>query len=106
MSRVLVIGAGHNGLVAAIHLAAHGLDVTVLEHAPQPGGATRSTAATLPGFVHDSCAGFVPMAAASPAIQELRLTDDGLAWIDPPTALAHPFEDGGAIALHRDVDAT
>ena len=38
MTRVLVVGAGHNGLVAAIHLAAHGLDVTVLEHAPRPGG--------------------------------------------------------------------
>ena len=42
MTRVLVVGAGHNGLVAAIHLAAHGLDVTVLEHAPRPGGASTS----------------------------------------------------------------
>lgn len=103
MTRVVVIGAGHNGLVAAIHLAAHGLDVTVLEHGPQPGGATRSTAATLPGFVHDHCAGFVPMTAASPAMRELALDLD---WIDPPVAMAHPFADGTAIALHRDVAAT
>lgn len=106
MTPVLVIGAGHNGLVAAIHLAAHGLDVTVLEHAPAPGGASSSTAATLPGFVHDHCAAFVPMAAASPAIQELELTADGLAWIDPPAILAHPFDDGRAIVLQRDVGAT
>lgn len=106
MSRVLVIGAGHNGLVAAIQLAAHGLDVTVLEHAPRPGGASTSSAVTRPGFVHDHCAAFVPMAAASPAIGELELEADGLEWIDPPAVLAHPFEDGRAIALHRDLDAT
>jgi phytoene dehydrogenase-like protein len=106
MSRVIVIGAGHNGLVAAIHLAAHGLDVTVLEHAPRPGGATSSAELTLPGFVHDECAAFVPMAAASPAIRELRLTDDGLVWIDPPTVLAHPFEDGTAIVLSRELEPT
>jgi phytoene dehydrogenase-like protein len=106
VKRALVIGAGHNGLVAAIHLAAHGLEVTVLEHAPLPGGATSSTQLTLPGFVHDHCAGFVPMAAASPAIRELELQRDGLVWIDPPHVMAHPFDDGSAIALHRNVDAT
>jgi len=106
MKRVLVVGAGHNGLLAAIHLAAHGLDVTVLEHAPHPGGATRTEQLTLPGFLHDHCAGFVPMAAASEAITELELERDGLSWIDPPVAMAHPFEDGSAIALHRSVEAT
>jgi phytoene dehydrogenase-like protein len=106
MERVLIIGAGHNGLVAAVHLAAHGLEVTVLEHAPRPGGATSSSQLTLPGFVHDHCASFVPMAAASPAIRGLNLERDGLVWIDPPHVMAHPFEDGRAIALHRDVDAT
>ncbi|HEU4657697.1 MAG TPA: NAD(P)/FAD-dependent oxidoreductase [Capillimicrobium sp.] len=106
MARVLVIGAGHNGLVAGIHLAAAGLDVTVLEHAPRPGGASSSTEATLPGFVHDHCAGFCPVTAASPAIRELELERDGLEWVDPPVAMAHPFADGTAIALHRDVEAT
>lgn len=102
----IVIGAGHNGLVAAIELAAHGLDVTVLEHAARPGGASSSNEATRPGFVHDTCAAFAPMAAASPAIGDLALERDGLEWIVPDTVLAHPFEDGSAIALHRDVEAT
>jgi len=101
--RVLVVGAGHNGLVAAIHLAAHGLEVTVLEHAPRPGGAATSVEATLPGFVHDHCAAFVPMTAVSPAMRELEL---GIAWVNPAMVLAHPFDDGSAIALHRDVAAT
>src|SRR3954465_36355 len=103
MTRVLVVGAGHNGLVAAIHLAAHGLDVTVLEHAPRPGGATTSAEVTLPGFVHDHCAGFAPMTAAPPGVRGLEV---GVEWIAPAAAVAHPFPDGSAIALHRDVEAT
>jgi phytoene dehydrogenase-like protein len=104
MTRVAVIGAGHNGLVAAIGLAAGGLDVTVLEHGARPGGATTSAEGTLPGFVHDHCAGFVPMTVASPAFREREL--DGVEWVAAPTVVAHPFLDGSAIALHRDVAAT
>ena len=103
VTRVLVVGAGHNGLVAAIHLAAAGLDVTVLEQARAPGGATASGEVTLPGFIHDHCAGFAPMAVVNPAVRELELDVE---WIDPPIAMAHPFDDGSAIALHRDVAAT
>src|SRR4051795_477030 len=103
MTRVLVVGAGHNGLVAAIHLAAGGCEVTVLEHAPRPGGAATSAAVTLPGFVHDHCAGFVPMTVASPAMRELQLDVE---WITPDAVVAHPFEDGSAIVLHRDVAQT
>jgi phytoene dehydrogenase-like protein len=106
MTRVIVVGAGHNGLVAAAHLAGAGLDVTVLEHAPRPGGASSSGAVTLDGFVHDHCAGFVPMTAASPAMHELQLERDGLAWVNPPAVLAHPFADGTAMLLDRDVGAT
>lgn len=107
-TRVLVIGAGHNGLVAALHLARAGCQVTVLEHGPRPGGACSSVEATLPGFLHDHCAGFFPMTAASPAMRELAgdLEGEGLSWIDPPTPIVHPFLDGTAIALHRDLGAT
>jgi phytoene dehydrogenase-like protein len=104
--RVLVIGAGTTGLVAAIHLARAGLDVTVLEHAPNPGGASSSGEVTLPGFVHDHCAGFNPMGVASPAFHELELEDEGLSWVSPASIMSHPFEDGTAITLHRDLDAT
>jgi phytoene dehydrogenase-like protein len=106
-TRAVVIGAGHNGLVCAIHLAAAGLDVTVLDQAARPGGATTSSARTLPGFVHDDHAAFVPMTVASPAMQELELeAREGLRWVVPETVMAHPFEDGTAIGLHRDVGAT
>ena len=104
--RVVVVGAGSNGLICAIHLARAGLDVTVLEHAPRPGGASRSVAATLPGFVHDHCAGFNPMTVASPAMRELELETEGLRWIRPEAIMAHPFADGTAISLHHDLERT
>lgn len=104
--RVLIVGAGSTGLVCAIHLARAGLQVTVVEHAPSPGGASSSAEATLPGFIHDHCAGFNPMTVASPAIRELELESEGLRWIRPGAIMAHPFEDGSAIALHGELEPT
>jgi len=106
LTRVLVIGAGHNGLIAAIHLARAGLDVEVLEHGPHPGGASSSVEATLPGFVHDHCAGFNPMTVVSEAMVELELERHGVEWVNPPIPVAYPLPDGTAIALARDLDAT
>jgi len=80
--------------------------VTVLEASDAPGGAVRSREDTLPGFVHDTCSGFYPLALASPAMRSLALEQLGVEWVDPPVPMAHPFPDGSAIALHRDVDAT
>jgi phytoene dehydrogenase-like protein len=104
--RALVIGSGPNGLVCAIHLAAAGFDTTVLEQAPSPGGGISSSEDTLPGFVHDRCAGFFPLAAESPAIRGLALERHGLEWIDPEVPMVHPFSDGTSIELRRDLDAT
>jgi phytoene dehydrogenase-like protein len=61
---------------------------------------------TLPGFVHDRCAAFFPLPAASPVFRDLGLERHRLRWITPTVAMAHPFADGSAIALHRDLDAT
>ncbi len=104
--RVVVVGAGSTGLVCAIHLARAGLEVTVVEHSPRPGGASSSVEATLPGFIHDHCAGFNPMTVASPAMRELELEAEGLRWVRPETIMAHPFEDGTAIALHHGLEPT
>ena len=53
VSDAVVVGAGHNGLVAAILLAKTGWNVTVLERSDEPGGAIRTAEVTLPGFKHD-----------------------------------------------------
>jgi phytoene dehydrogenase-like protein len=102
---VVVVGAGHNGLVCAAHLAHAGFAVTVLEQADRPGGAVSSHTDTLPGFVHDRCAGFFPLTLASPAFDRLDVRER-LAWANPPVAMTYPFADGTAIALHRDLNAT
>jgi phytoene dehydrogenase-like protein len=99
----MVIGAGPNGLAAAIVLAQSGLQVDVLEAEPDPGGAARTLELTLPGFLHDFGAAVHPLALGSPFFSSLPLRDYGLGWIHSPAALAHPFDDGTAVTLERDL---
>ncbi len=102
----LVIGGGPNGLAAAIRLAEAGVPVTVLEQAERPGGAVRSEELTLPGFVHDTFSAVYPATVASPVFGRMPLAEHGLEWVHPAVCMAHPLDDGSAIALHRDLSAT
>src|SRR5437773_2006114 len=106
MADAIVVGAGPNGLSAAIELARNGRSVAVYEANDTIGGGCRSAALTLPGFMHDVCAAFHPLAAASPFFRSLDLAREGLEWIEPPAALAHPLDDGTAVILERSIDAT
>lgn len=108
MSRkACVIGAGPNGLAAAIVLARAGLHVDVFEAESTPGGAVRTMELTLPGFLHDFGSAVYPLAAGSPFFSSLPLQDHGLQWIHSPAPLAHPLDDGTAVVLERDLkDAT
>ena len=101
-----VIGAGPNGLAAAIVLAQAGLRVQVFEAEPEPGGGARTLPLTLPGFLHDFGSAIHPMAAGSPFFKSLPLAKYGLEWMQPPVPLAHPLDDGTAVLLERDLDAT
>jgi phytoene dehydrogenase-like protein len=104
--RSIVIGAGPNGLAAAIRLAEAGRPVTVLEAAEQPGGAVRTEELTLPGFRHDTFSSVYPAAAASPVFTSMPLERHGLRWIHPEACYAHPLPGGQAVALYRDVRRT
>jgi phytoene dehydrogenase-like protein len=107
MSRkACVIGAGPNGLAAAIILAQAGLQVDVLEAELTPGGAARTLELTLPGFRHDFGSAVYPLGAGSPFFSSLPLIEHGLEWIHSPAALAHPLDDGTAVMLERDLDQT
>jgi len=102
----VIVGAGPNGLSAAIAIAQAGRSVLVIERAPQVGGGTQTAELTLPGFLHDVCSAVHPLGIASPFWRTLPLEAHGLTWVQPPAALAHPFEDGSALLLERSVDAT
>lgn len=102
--KACVVGAGPNGLAAAIVLAQAGLQVEVFEANECPGGAARTMELTLPGFHHDFGSAVHPMAAGSPFFSSLPLHDYGLEWIHSPAPLAHPFDDGTAITLERNLD--
>ena len=102
----VVVGSGPNGLAAAITLARAGYSVLVLEANSTIGGGARSAELTLPGFVHDVCSAVHPLAAGSPFFKSLPLERFGLHWIQPEIPLAHPFDDGTAACLYRDVDFT
>jgi phytoene dehydrogenase-like protein len=101
--KACVIGSGPNGLAAAIVLAQAGLDVEVFEAESTVGGATRTLELTLPGFRHDFGSAVHPFAAGSPFFSSLPLADYGLEWVHSPATLAHPFDDGTAITLDRDL---
>jgi phytoene dehydrogenase-like protein len=95
----VVIGAGHNGLVAANVLADRGWSVVVHEAEDEPGGSVRSGALIEPGFVHDLYSAFYPLGAASPVFRALGLE---IPWRHGPLVLAHPALDGSCAVLERD----
>jgi phytoene dehydrogenase-like protein len=101
--RACVIGAGPNGLSAAIVLAQAGMRVDVFEAEPQPGGGARTLELTLPGYHHDFGSAVHPLAIGSPFFSSLSLEKRGLKWIHSPAALAHPLDDGTAVVLEQDL---
>lgn len=102
----IVIGAGPNGLSAAITLAQAGRTVTVYEALDSIGGGAASAALTLPGFVHDVCSAVHPVAIASPFWRTLPLAEHGLRWVEPEAELAHPVDDGPAAVAWRSLTKT
>lgn len=108
MTDAVIVGAGPNGLAAAIECARAGLKVHVLERSSSIGGGARTSERILPGLLHDDCSSVHPMAAASPFFQSLEaaglgLADAGLRLVHAPIELAHPLDDGGSGLLHRSI---
>jgi phytoene dehydrogenase-like protein len=102
----IIVGSGPNGLAAAITLARQGWRVLLLEAKETIGGGMRTAELTLPGFRHDICSAIHPLGMGSPFFQSLPLTDYGLEWIQPDLPLAHPFDDGTAVAVHQSLEQT
>ncbi|OBI99900.1 FAD-dependent oxidoreductase [Mycobacterium alsense] len=106
MTTAVVVGAGPNGLAAAVHLARHGVEVRVLEARDTVGGGARSGELTVPGLIHDHCSATHPFGVGSPFWEEIDLAGHGLVWKWPEVDCAHPLDDGTAGVLHRSIEAT
>ena len=102
----VVIGAGPNGLAAAVELAQQGFSVQVLEAHAEVGGGTRTAELTLPGFHHDVCSAVHPLGELSPFLSRLPLDRYGLTWVHPQLSVAHPLDDGPCVTLSRSVADT
>jgi phytoene dehydrogenase-like protein len=102
----VVVGAGPNGLAAAITIAKEGYSVLVLEGRESVGGGSRSAELTLPGHIHDVCATIFGLAKSSPFFRGLPLEEHGVEWITPPAALAHPLDNRFAIIVEHSLEAT
>jgi phytoene dehydrogenase-like protein len=103
---VVVVGAGPNGLSAAIALARAKLSTLLVEANETAGGGARTHELTLPGFLHDACSSVHPLGMASPFFRTLKLEEQGVVWIDSPTPVVHLLDDGTAVRLERSIEAT
>lgn len=102
----VVVGAGPNGLAAAVVLASAGLSVSVYEAAPGPGGGCRTEELTLPGYSSDVCAAVHPLAAASGFFRRFGLQERGVRLLEPEVGLAHPLDGGRAASAVRSLYET
>ncbi|MYR07724.1 NAD(P)-binding protein [Gordonia sp. SID5947] len=106
MTTAVVVGAGPNGLAAALHLARSGVDVQVLEASDTVGGGSRSGELTVSGVIHDHCSAFHPLGVGSPFWAEVGLEKYGLTWRWPAIDCAHPLDSGDVGLLYKSVEDT
>jgi phytoene dehydrogenase-like protein len=103
---VVVVGAGHNSLIAAAYVARAGLEVVVVEANEQPGGNTRTEELTIPGFAHDSCSSAHVLIQNNPLLRDDELglmAEHGLEYLATDPAVVLPQADGDLLVMHRDL---
>ncbi|WP_439693074.1 phytoene desaturase family protein [Curtobacterium sp. SP.BCo] len=105
MVDAVVVGAGPNGLAAAVTLARAGLSVEVVERNDTIGGGARTAELTLPGFRHDVCSAVHPMALQSEFFRRFRM-EERIELRLPEVQYGHPLDGGRAGIAHQDLART
>ena len=105
MADVTVVGAGPNGLAAAVVMARAGLSVQVREAADTIGGGSRTKELIEPGHLHDVCSAVHPMALASPFFRDFELARR-VRLIVPELSYANPLSGGRAALAWHSLDRT
>jgi phytoene dehydrogenase-like protein len=105
---VVIVGAGHNGLVAGTYLAKAGRRVLIVERSPQLGGMTSSgfMIPEAPRHMVTPCAVELIFVRATGLIEEFELLKHGLRTVDPDPSYAYLHPDGSSIAVFRDARRT
>ena len=101
----IVVGAGPNGMSAAVTLARAGLSVRVYEREQTIGGGARTVSSTLPGFLHDVCSAVHPMALASGFFQKFQL-EQRIGLRVPDLSYGSPLDGGRAGLAWLDLERT
>ena len=106
--QAVFIGAGHNALAAAMHMAVRGRRVAVFEAGPLPGGAVKTGEYTLPGFRHDWAAMNLSMFAGSAFFKAHgeELGRHGSAFVPVDRPFASSFPDGSWLGVSTDLAET
>lgn len=102
----IILGAGHNGLTLGSYLARSGLDVVVLERRHEEGGGLCTEELTLPGFLHNVHANYHTFVDMAPPVADLEVRGHGVEYVRPEVQMASIYDDGTALVIHRDIEAT
>jgi phytoene dehydrogenase-like protein len=101
----IIIGAGPNGLTVGAYLAKAGLKILLLDRRYEIGGGLATEMVTIPGFLHNTHAVYMPMVDYAPPTKDLKLDEVyDLKFVHPPLGMAMPFADGSSLCLYSDVD--
>ncbi|HRK74744.1 MAG TPA: NAD(P)/FAD-dependent oxidoreductase, partial [Rhodothermales bacterium] len=102
---VILVGAGHNGLITAAYLAKAGYKVGVFERRAMVGGAV-STEEIVPGYRFDLGGSAHILIRLTPIVEELELEKFGLSYLELDPVFFAPFKDGDAVFFYRSADKT
>src|SRR5690348_11350507 len=104
---VIIVGSGHNALIAAAYLTRAGRSVLVLEKNDRPGGLVRTEELTLPGFKHDVYSSVHPLFLTGPVYADLgsALAERGLHYLNTDLPTGVSLEDGQTGVFLRPFEA-